>query len=30
VLNDVKFKDGIRVSKDDTHDPDTTHEKVAA
>jgi transposase-like protein len=30
VLNDVKFKDGIRVTEDDTHDPDTTHEKVAA
>ena len=30
VLNDVKFKDGIRVTEDDTNDPETTDEKVAA
>jgi len=29
VLDDVKFKDGIRVT-DDNHDNDTTEEKVAA
>jgi len=30
VLHDVKFKDGIRVTDDDTHDHDKTDEKVAA
>jgi putative transposase len=30
VLADVKFKDGIRVTDDDTHNPEMTDEKVAA
>lgn len=30
VLADAKFKDGIRVTDDDTHDDETTDEKVAA
>jgi transposase-like protein len=30
VLDDVKFKDGIRVTDDDTNDDETTDEKVAA
>jgi transposase-like protein len=30
VLDDVKFKDGIRVTEDDTNDDETTDEKVAA
>lgn len=30
VLNDVKFKDGIRVSDDDNHDDQITEEQVAA
>lgn len=30
VLDDVTFKDGIRVTEDDTNDPETTDEKVAA
>jgi len=30
VLDDVKFTDGIRVTKDDTNDHATTDEKVAA
>jgi transposase-like protein len=30
VLDDVKFKDGIKVTDDDTNDNETTDEKVAA
>lgn len=30
VLDGVKFKDGIKIKHDDTHDPETTDEKVAA
>ncbi len=30
VLTDVKFKDGIKVTDDDTHDDQMTEEKVAA
>ncbi len=30
VLDDVKFKDGIRVTDDDNHDNEMTEEKVAA
>src|SRR3954469_9162185 len=30
VLAGVRFKDGNRVTEDDTHDPETTDEKVAA
>jgi len=30
VLDDVKFKDGTRVTDDDTHDNENTDEKVAA
>jgi putative transposase len=30
VLAGEKFKDGIKVTDDDTHDDEMTHEKVAA